>query len=50
MTWQPWVTVVTVKGATGVALREADRGPEPDLARLRPDGPLSGLQPLDIVG
>ena len=28
----------------------ADRAPEPDLARPRPDGPLSGLQPLDIVG
>jgi len=33
-----------------LAAREADRGPEPELARPRPDGPLSGLQPLVIVG
>ena len=32
-----------------LAAREAGRGPEPDLARPRPDGPLSGLQPLVIV-
>ena len=33
-----------------LAARETDRGPEPELARPRPDGPLSGLQPLVIVG
>ncbi len=30
--------------------RDVDRGSEPELARPRPDGPLSGLQPLVIVG
>ena len=30
--------------------READRGPEPELATPRPDGPLAGLAPLVIVG
>jgi hypothetical protein len=29
-----------------LAARDADRGPEPELARPRPDGPLAGLQPL----
>jgi uncharacterized protein YndB with AHSA1/START domain len=33
-----------------LAARDADRGPEPELIRPRPDGPLSGLQPLVIVG
>ena len=33
-----------------LAAREADRGPEPELARPRADGPLSGLEPLVIVG
>ncbi|HEV2006742.1 MAG TPA: DUF2652 domain-containing protein [Candidatus Limnocylindrales bacterium] len=33
-----------------LAARGVDRAPEPDLARPRPDGPLSGLQPLVIVG
>jgi len=33
-----------------LAARDADRGPEPELARPRPDGPLSGLAPLVIVG
>jgi hypothetical protein len=33
-----------------LAARDADRGPEPELARPRPDGPLSGLQPLVIIG
>ncbi|MBI2777959.1 MAG: DUF2652 domain-containing protein [Chloroflexi bacterium] len=33
-----------------LAAREADRGPEPELAMPRPDGPLSGLEPLVIVG
>jgi uncharacterized protein YndB with AHSA1/START domain len=28
-----------------LAARDADRGPEPELATPRPDGPLSGLQP-----
>jgi hypothetical protein len=32
-----------------LAAHEADGGPEPELARPRPDGPLSGLQPLLIV-
>lgn len=31
-----------------LAAREADRGPEPELAAPRPDGPLAGLQPLTI--
>ncbi|MEK6719550.1 MAG: DUF2652 domain-containing protein [Chloroflexota bacterium] len=30
--------------------RETNRGPEPELAGPRPDGPLSGIQPLVIVG
>jgi uncharacterized protein YndB with AHSA1/START domain len=33
-----------------LAEREAGRGPEPELATPRPDGPLSGMQPLVIVG
>jgi hypothetical protein len=33
-----------------LAAREADRGPEPELATPKPGGPLSGLQPLVIVG
>ena len=33
-----------------LAAREADRGPEPELASPRTDGPLSGLEPLVIVG
>jgi len=33
-----------------LAARDVDRGPEPELVRPRPDGPLSGLQPLVIVG
>jgi hypothetical protein len=33
-----------------LAARESGRDPEPELARPRPDGPLSGLQPLVIVG
>jgi uncharacterized protein YndB with AHSA1/START domain len=32
------------------AAREAGRGPEPELTRPKPGGPLSGLQPLVIVG
>jgi uncharacterized protein YndB with AHSA1/START domain len=32
------------------AARTADRGPEPELAVPKPDGPLSGLQPMVIVG
>jgi Protein of unknown function (DUF2652)/Polyketide cyclase / dehydrase and lipid transport len=32
-----------------LASRETDRGPEPELATPRPDGPLSGLQPLVIL-
>jgi hypothetical protein len=30
--------------------RDADTGPEPDLKTPRPDGPLSGLPPLAIIG
>ncbi len=33
-----------------LAAREADRGPEPELVGPRPDGPLSGVQPLVISG
>ncbi|HEY6058565.1 MAG TPA: hypothetical protein VIV06_11060, partial [Candidatus Limnocylindrales bacterium] len=33
-----------------LAARDADRGPEPELSSPRPDGPLSGIQPLVIVG
>jgi uncharacterized protein YndB with AHSA1/START domain len=33
-----------------LAARDADGGPEPELIRPRPDGPLSGLQPLVIIG
>ncbi len=33
-----------------VADRDVDRGPEPELAAPRPDGPLSGIEPLAIVG
>jgi hypothetical protein len=33
-----------------LAARDADGGPEPELIGPRPDGPLSGLQPLVIVG
>jgi uncharacterized protein YndB with AHSA1/START domain len=32
------------------AARDAERGPEPELGAPRPDGPLSGIQPLLIVG
>jgi hypothetical protein len=32
-----------------IAARDADRGPEPELAKPTPDGPLSGLQPLVVV-
>jgi hypothetical protein len=33
-----------------LAAREADHAPEPELAMPKPDGPLSGLKPLVIVG
>jgi uncharacterized protein YndB with AHSA1/START domain len=33
-----------------LAARDADRGPEPDLVRPSPEGPLSGLAPLVLVG
>jgi uncharacterized protein DUF2652/polyketide cyclase/dehydrase/lipid transport protein len=33
-----------------LAARNADRGAEPELAAPRPGGPLSGLEPLVIVG
>ncbi len=32
------------------AARGADRGPEPELAAPKPDGPLAGIAPLSIVG
>jgi hypothetical protein len=32
------------------AARDADRGLEPELLRPKPDGPLSGIQPLVMVG
>jgi uncharacterized protein YndB with AHSA1/START domain len=32
-----------------LAVREADRGPEPELVRPKPDGPLAGLQPLVMI-
>ena len=32
-----------------LAARDADRGPEPELTRPSSDGPLSALQPLEIV-
>jgi len=32
-----------------LAARDADRGPEPELATPRPDGPLAGIAPLVIV-
>jgi hypothetical protein len=32
-----------------LAAREADRGPEPELAVPRPDGPLAGLPPVRTV-
>jgi len=32
-----------------LAARDADRGPEPELAGPRPDGPLSGLGPLVMI-
>jgi hypothetical protein len=33
-----------------LAAQDADRGPEPELARPAPGGPLSGLEPLSIIG
>jgi hypothetical protein len=32
------------------ATRDADRGPEPELAGPSPDGPLAGIKPLVISG
>ena len=32
-----------------LAAREADGGPEPELAAPRPGGPLSGLAPLVMI-
>ena len=42
-------TLITLLDAE-LAAREADRGPEPELSMPRPGGPLSGLEPLVIVG
>jgi len=36
--------------AAELAVRDSDRGPEPELSTPKPDGPLAGLQPLVIVG
>ncbi len=33
-----------------MAAREAGREPEPELATPKPDGPLAGIQPLQILG
>jgi uncharacterized protein YndB with AHSA1/START domain len=33
-----------------LAMRQEGRPPEPELSRPRPDGPLSGIEPLTIVG
>ena len=33
-----------------LAAREAGRVPEPELTTPRPDGPLSRLQPLEVIG
>ncbi len=33
-----------------LAERDEGRGPEPDLAKPKPGGVLSGLQPLLIIG
>ena len=33
-----------------LAAREAGRGPEPRLAKPKPDGPLAGIEPLVIIG
>ena len=41
-------TLLTLLDAE-LAARDADRGPEPELARPRADGPLSALQPLVMV-
>jgi len=35
--------------AAALAIREADRSPEPELAVAKPDGPLGGLEPLVIA-
>ena len=36
--------------AAELATRQADRAPEPELIQPKPGGPLSGIQPLVIVG
>jgi uncharacterized protein YndB with AHSA1/START domain len=33
-----------------LAARDGDRGPEPELSTPKPGGPLSGLEPIGIVG
>ncbi|MGZ8515284.1 MAG: DUF2652 domain-containing protein [Candidatus Limnocylindrales bacterium] len=42
-------TLITLLEAE-LAARDADGGPEPELATPRPDGPLAGLAPLEMVG
>jgi hypothetical protein len=41
-------TLLTLLDAE-IAAHDADRGPEPELAKPSQDGPLSGLQPLVVV-
>ncbi|MEO8229438.1 MAG: hypothetical protein ABI628_06715 [Chloroflexota bacterium] len=33
-----------------LASRFADRSPEPELTMPKPGGPLSGLQPVELLG
>lgn len=42
-------TLITLLEAE-LAARSVDGGPEPELATPRPDGPLAGLAPLEMVG
>jgi hypothetical protein len=42
-------TLLTLLDAE-VAARDAGRGPEPELAKPRPDGPLAGVAPLVVIG
>ncbi|MDR3545593.1 MAG: DUF2652 domain-containing protein [Candidatus Limnocylindrales bacterium] len=44
------ISTLVVQLDAALAAREAGRGPEPELARPRPDGPLAGIQPLLMIG
>ncbi|HSO29914.1 MAG TPA: DUF2652 domain-containing protein [Candidatus Sulfomarinibacteraceae bacterium] len=46
---QSRIPILVAQLDAALAARSVDGGPEPELARPRPDGPLSGLQPLAIV-